>query len=173
MRKSLALFTLGVVIAAVTTSVIRKEQTLAVGQPMFLALAPRDPRSLMQGDYMVLRYQMATAVPMDGLARKGRLVVSLDTNNVATFARVYSKGKLAANEHLLVYRKRDGLRLGAESFFFQEGDAHFYDRARYGELRVAASGHSVLVGLLDEKLQPLGRPPASRPDASSPEPGRP
>jgi uncharacterized membrane-anchored protein len=48
------------------------------------------------------------------------------------------------------------VRLGAESFFFQEGHAQLYNGARYGEVRVAPSGTSVLVGLRGQEREPLG-----------------
>jgi len=144
-------------LAAVPFLIINKESTLAEGRTMLLRLAPRDPRSLMQGDYMVLRYAMANAVPSKELESKGCLVVALNTNNVATFKRVHKGEKLQDGEHLLAYRNRGGLRLGAESFMFQEGDAEIYARAWYGELKVDKEGSSVLVGLCGEDFQALKR----------------
>lgn len=41
------------------------------------------------------------------------------------------------------------LRYGAEAFHFQEGKAEVYQEARYGVLRIDASGTSVLAGLAD------------------------
>lgn len=86
------------------------------------------------------------------------MVVTLDDSSVATFKRFHSPATpLGAGEHLLRYRKSgNGIRLGAESFFFQEGNAKFYSGAKYGELRVAGSGDSVLVGLRGQELEPLG-----------------
>lgn len=144
-------------LAAVPFLIISKESTLSEGRTMLLRLAPRDPRSLMQGDYMVLRYAMANAIPSDQLENRGCLVISLSTNDVATFVRVHKGEALRDGEHLLSYRKRGGLRLGAESYMFQEGDAAVYERARYGELKVDEAGSSVLVGLRGEDLQPLKR----------------
>jgi len=40
-------------------SVIKKEKLLDNGQLVLLELAPVDPRSLMQGDYMALRYRIS------------------------------------------------------------------------------------------------------------------
>jgi uncharacterized membrane-anchored protein len=143
------------VIAVAGLLVMKKEETLANGRTMLLRLAPTDPRSLIQGDYMVLRYQMADSVL--GIEDKGCIVVSLDKNEVATFLRVYQGEILPEGEYLLFYRNRGGVRLGAESFMFQEGDADLYSKARYGELKVDASGKSVLVGLRGEDFRPLGR----------------
>ena len=41
-------------------SIYQKEQTLRDGQLVLFELAPVDPRSLMHGDYMSLRYREAT-----------------------------------------------------------------------------------------------------------------
>jgi uncharacterized membrane-anchored protein len=111
----------------------------------------------MQGDYMVLEYAIAEVVPESQLDDKGCIVVSLDENDVAKFVRTHKGEGLQAGEHLLFYRNRGGLRLGAESFMFQEGHADLYSAARYGELKVAESGASVLVGLRGEGFKPLGR----------------
>ena len=135
------------VICAVNFLIISKENTLAEGKSVLVKLAPVDPRSLMQGDYMILRYAMAREVSKKELADKGHIVISLDENNVAKFVRVHDGETLQDNEQLLFYRNRGGLRLGAESFFFQEGDAKLYDNAEYGLLKVDASGKSVLAGL--------------------------
>lgn len=145
--------------------VIQKEAVLSDGTTILLRLAPVDPRSLMQGDYMDLRYAVAREVGARAEAwpRDGRLVVRLDERGVARFVERWTEGRrLGPDEHLLRYRVRpgawgDGLRLGAESFFFQEGHADRYRDARYGELKVAEDGESVLVGLRGEDLEPLGR----------------
>ena len=65
---------------------------------------------------------------------------------------------LAENEKLLHFRSpnRWRLDLGAGSFFFQEGQADKFQNAKFGELRMAENGHSVLVGLRDSKYQSLG-----------------
>lgn len=158
MKKSILWAVALLILAAINFMIMEKEGTLDKGGTMLLRLAPRDPRSLMQGDYMVLRYALAREIPATELeADKGCLVVSLDEHNVAKFVRIHRNEELGSNEHLLFYRNRGGLRLGAESFFFQEGDAELYGEARYGELKVDESGGSVLVGLCGEDFRPLGR----------------
>lgn len=147
-----------IVLVAANGLIAHKEHVLANGRTVLFRLAPRDPRSLIQGDYMVLRYDIARRVPHSELRKKpdGRIVVKLDGNSVATFVRVHGGGPVAEGEQLLRYRWRRGLRLGAESFFFQEGHAKRYDRARYGELKVTPGGTGVLVGLRGEKFERLG-----------------
>ena len=160
MRRLLVFAIAGVVLAGVNFEIYKKEQLLAEGMTVFLKLAPRDPRSLMQGDYMVLRYRIATVPELKKVETDGYLVVARDEKKMASFSRVYEEGTvLDKNELLLHFRqRRRGIRLGAESFFFQEGHAKYYNNARYGELRVATSGESVLVGLRDAELNPLGVP---------------
>ena len=158
-RRSLLL--LGAVVALGTPGlkIWHKEQLVATGQPMRLDLGPRDPRSLAQGDYMVLRYGLAQDLREEARSwpPSGLLAVTLDADHIVVDARLHQDDPLAPAEHLLRYRLRSGrLLLGAESFFFQEGNASLYEPARYGELRVSAAGESVLVGLLDAELNILG-----------------
>jgi len=145
-----------------TALIVQKEALLATGKPVLLKLAPRDPRSLMQGDYMVLDYAISRERGWDqGEPKDGRLVLRLDEHGVGQFVRFHEPSTpLAPDEFLLRYRVRNGrVRLGAEAFFFQEGHAQRYDAARYGELRVAPNGTSVLVGLRGQDHEPLGEAP--------------
>lgn len=157
MKKVLFWGTTLLILVYVNFLIVEKERTLANGRTMLLRLAPIDPRSLIQGDYMDLRYRLAGIVPKDHLKDRGYIVVSLDKNNVARFIRLHHGEPLGADEHLLLYRNRGGLRLGAESFFFQEGDARLYERARYGELKVDRTGASVILGLRGDNFESLGK----------------
>jgi len=147
-----------VVLAYVNYGVWQKEDLVRSGEVLLLELGPRDPRSLIQGDYMVLRYDMARQLDPERLARRGQLVVTRDPDGVARFERIYAGGgQLAEDELLLTYHNRNGrITIGPESFFFQEGQADVYRDARYAELRVdPASGASVLTDLRDAELEPL------------------
>jgi uncharacterized membrane-anchored protein len=150
-----------IVLAFVNVNIIQTEIRLTQGQVIFLQLAPVDPRSLIQGDYMRLNYALTRELPpMNGLPEKGQVVLKLDQRHVATFDRVYQGGALAPQELLLNYRRQDNgqIQIGPESFFFQEGHANDYAQARYAALRVADNGQSLLVGLRSETLAPLGPP---------------
>jgi uncharacterized membrane-anchored protein len=156
MRRLVVFMMAIIILAIVNFEIYRKEQLLAEGTMVLLELAPVDPRSLMQGDYMRLRYQID--LPKSSQVQKdGYLVIEPDDKQVAHFKRIYQEGaSLQTNEILLRFRQRGGeIRLGAESFFFQEGHAKYYNNARYSELRVAPSGESVLVGLRDAERNPL------------------
>lgn len=140
----------------VNYAIYGKEQLIRNGQPIFLELAPVDPRSLIQGDYMALRYKIATDLESEDLPPRGKLVIKIADNGVASYVRVDDGTPLAADERLLNYYKHDWqIDLGATSFFFQEGTAEAYTDAEYGELRLDASGTSILIGLRGENLEPL------------------
>ena len=145
-------------------SILYYEHLAQRGQSMLLELAPVDPRSLMQGDYMRLDYRVSRGIEGVPGTLGGTLAVTLDERGVVTDARLLKAGaSLAPGEHKLRYRQAgDDVRLGAESFFFQEGNAELYDAARYGELRVDQGGNALLVGLRDEELNVLG-PPGAHP----------
>lgn len=166
MRRLLVFIIAIVVLAVVNFEIYQKEQLLAEGMTVFLELGPRDPRSIMQGDYMILRYQIAMLPELRKVKKDGYLVIERDEKQVAHFSRIHEEGTpLETNELLLHFRKRQReIRLGAESFFFQEGHAKYYNNARYGELRVALSGESILVGLRDTELKVLEPPKNSSED---------
>nr|WP_276599702.1 GDYXXLXY domain-containing protein [Nannocystis sp. SCPEA4] len=138
--------------------VFQKEQVLASGETVLLPLAPVDPRSLMQGDYMELRYALIRELgDVDRLAPRGTLVITRDADHVAQFVRVDDGRALAPGELRLRYAKRgSAVSLGAETFLFPEGEGPTLAAARYGELALAPAGDSVLIGLRDEARRPLG-----------------
>lgn len=144
------------VLGAANFAVWQHESTLARGQVMYLRLAPVDPRSIMQGDYMALRFELDTKLGANA-PRHGQAVVRLDARGVAEFVRVHQGEALAADERLLEFRGRGRrARIVTDAFFFEEGQARAYANARFGELRVRPDGVALLVGLADESLARLG-----------------
>src|SRR5882724_7575045 len=109
-----------IVFGVINGLIVQKQLVLADGQTVFLQLVPVDPRSIIQGDYMMLRYSPDTLPPQETVPTPdGRIVIKLDENFVGTFKRFYGGEALSANEVLLRYRKRGDLRLGRDSFFIQ------------------------------------------------------
>lgn len=166
-----ALLSLLAALALVNWSIFNKEQHLAHGQVVYLELAPVDPRSLMQGDYMALRFELAQSVRkalpktapdqsrpwrQSVEAADGHVVVALDERNVATYRDLYTEQSLGKDQILLRYRVRHGqVKFATNAFYFQEGHAGVYQPARYGRFRVDAHGELLLVGLNDAQLAPL------------------
>lgn len=154
-RLAAILLGLALVLGVTNYGIWQRQRVVESGRVLLLELRPVDPRSLIQGDYMALAYE-DQAFPDQARAkqmpRRGRVVLSLDENDVGRFVRLDTGGPLAPNELRLRYKLRldaGELRYGAESFQFQEGQAALYTDARYGILRVGPAGKSVLVGLAD------------------------
>ena len=151
------------ILLVVNGLILRKQQVVDTGRTVFLELAPVDPRSLMQGDYMILGYALARdeSFRSDGetVPTRGRVVLKLDEEGRGTFARFENADEepsLSDDEIYLGYRKwRRGWRFGIESFFFEEGQADTYDQARFAEVRVSDDGLPVLVDLRAEGLRTL------------------
>ena len=138
----------------------QKEKVIAEGKTFLVELGRYDPRSLIQGDYMRLWYDIPDDIRrgIEETRRDGKVVVTLDGSGVARVLRLHVKGEeLSEGEHLLSFRfRKNRAYLGARSFFFQEGHAQFYENARYGELKVDDAGDSVLIGLRGRDMEVLG-----------------
>lgn len=152
---------LALVLAVANWQIALKQAVIDHGETLLLPLGPRDPRSLMQGDYMVLRFQrlpFAPGLDIASLPDAGRLAVARDSSDVAISARPLEAGETAEPGELVVAYRREGQRLtvAPDSFFFQEGRARDFESARFAILKVAADGETGLVGLADDQRQPIG-----------------
>ena len=151
----------GVLILIVANvGIYQKQQLVDSGRVVLLELAPVDPRSLMQGDYMALRFRVADdafrTVDRSTLVN-GRLVLTLDERNVGRFTRFDSGEPLGTDEIVIRYRVRDNTpRFATNAFIFEEGTADAYARARFGEFRVSPSGDAILTRMRGEKFEMLG-----------------
>jgi uncharacterized membrane-anchored protein len=152
-----------IVLGAINVSIAGKERVIREGAVIFVELGPRDPRSLMQGDYMALRFELARQIEanarsggsssaLPGEGETGFADIALDDKGIATLA---NPG--ATPSAKLRYRIRKGaVWLGTNAFFFEEGTDTRYAPARYGEFRLdKKSGEAVLVGLRDAQLKTL------------------
>lgn len=190
------------VLAVVNTDIYRKEALLADGRTVILELAPVDPRSLMQGDYMALDFQATADVRQilsqaeespeaGGISRSGGyMLLRPDADGVHRVAAISASrdGHMrlegdanrdestdeptedtagardaaeplgdASTEVAMRFRMGEYGRpeVGVNAFFFTEGDAVRFERAKYGEFRVSDSGGFLLVRLLDVRRRPL------------------
>lgn len=138
-----------IVLVAVNGSIFAKEHIRKNGERIYLELAPVDPRSLMQGDYMALRFEIANRLsPVES----GSAAIELDERGVAHLDPQSQPGGLRIR-----YRIRNGgVWLGTNAYFFEEGTADRYTGARFGEFRLdRETGEAVLVGLRDAELRSL------------------
>ena len=165
-RRTLLLISLLVILAYGLYFALSREHILRNGELVLLELAPVDPRSLLQGDYMDLRYTIGQDLMDQELPGAGYLILLPDSSGLMQRVRAEAElSALAPGEVPLTYRLRESsvwggrlLVLGAESYFFEEGLADTFARARYGGLRLDGRGGSVLAGLYDADLRLIDPP---------------
>ena len=144
------------VFGTVNWQVAGKERLRADGLAVYLDLAPIDPRSLMQGDYMALNFQLTRDISLQSPEKSGAAILKLDDRGVGRFARLDTGAPRGLGEIRFRYRiRQNGVWLGTNAFFFQEGDQNRYAGARYGEFRVNESGDAILVDLRDKNMQKM------------------
>lgn len=143
-------------------AVLQKEEIVKEGRLVLLPLAPVDPRSLIQGDYMQLNYAINTdlrsaEINKEDLHKRGYVLLTLDAQNRGTFKGISKDLLLVDGDDVVAvkYFNWDGFNLsvGAESYFFQEGKDSLYEQAKFGGLRIDQQGNSVLIGLYKENLE--------------------
>ncbi len=152
-RWVIILLKLKVQLVFLTNSILKKEKFLSDGNIILLELAPVDPRSLLQGDYMRLRYAISENIDTDSISNRGFCVVTLDENGVAQRVRLQKEREpVHSEEYIIEYtaQKWIGINIGAESYFFQEGEGEKYEAAEYGGIKVDGKGNSLLIGLYDK-----------------------
>ncbi len=149
MRSKLSLLGLALVLATINLLIASKERALDQGRTVILELAPVDPRSLMQGDFMALNYALTQKLP-ESAPDEGVIYLELDDRGVATSL---STRPLTGRTALHYHREQGRVLFDTESFFFQEGQGPLFTGARYGELRVDREGYPILVALLDPQLR--------------------
>lgn len=169
-RRNLVLVSMIIILVGINWSIAGKEKHLATGHIVYLDLVPADPRSLMQGDYMALRFrigdQVYQALPKakehkrwrhNAEGEDGYVIVEQDEQGIAQFKQLYSEDKsLAENELRFRYRVRNGaVKFATNAFFFEEGQGEVYESARYGQFRVNDAGELLLTGMFDKDLTQL------------------
>lgn len=163
-QKIAVAITLALSLIGANHAIIEKENTLKTGKSVFLELAPVDPRSIMQGDFMRLRFDMANKISASESFNEDRtksldgyVVVDVDESGVGTFNAIYDNQSLTNNQVLMQFRKRNGrIQFATNAFFFQEGDAKLFDNAEFGEFKVADDGELLLKAMYDQDLKLLG-----------------
>lgn len=142
-------------------NIVKNEKVLSEGETVLLELRPVDPRSLMQGDYMTLHYEVCNHIYGLEAELNKFCVVQLDDDRVAHFVSLTNDAAVALREDELLLRYsleknswgEKFYTIGSDSYFFQEGTAIKYETAKYGMLKVVTKGEMIgscsLVGLCD------------------------
>ncbi len=143
-------------------SILQNENHKKEGVTVYLELVPRDPRSLLQGDYMALNYKIITDITKACLEweRQGKHVspqvqayLQIDENMIGNFVSLQIDAvEHEKNEILLPFKfhKNRVILSLSKSYFFEEGQAKTFEKATYGVFKYA-QGKLLLVHLADEK----------------------
>lgn len=172
MKNKLYILFLVLIALVMAYSIGKKEYHLRNGEVFYLALAPVDPRSLMQGDYMTLDYDVNLKLPKDiwnsiKYLIGGAVVLEKDGSGIAEFVSLYEQGqKLKVNQFAIKLVRanrrlwvRGNVSVAPTSYMFQEGMAEKYSKAKYGILKHFATGSGpgevLLIGLADDNLKTI------------------
>ena len=160
-----ALVTLILTLGVAQFTIHQNEDVLENGESIVLKLAPRDPRSLMQGDYMELYYELLNQVrdslPNEEITHsKAYALLTLDEQRIATLCRIefekpqHFDGCTQGIYLPITLNNYGDSSLPTHQFFFPEGKGEYYNQAEYGEYRFK-EGKVLLLRLLNTELQRL------------------
>lgn len=174
----ITIIVLGVIVYAFQVKADR-DQLILTGKEILLELAPVDPLSLLQGQYMIINFALEREEIeiKDQDVNSGRIhlspngfttiVLRYNESGVANFNRFKDDQLLASNEILFKIKARRHWRdnrsensyridVEQESFLFKENTEKKYEeKAKYGVFKVGPDGDFVLVDLADKDLNKL------------------
>jgi uncharacterized membrane-anchored protein/uncharacterized membrane protein len=135
------------------------EKLLQEGSSVKLELTPVDPRSLLQGDYVVLSYTISTppeTAELEGSSSRSkiRVVLAPDRDGVHRFNRFYNEGESLAPGEIVINGRLNGygsIYYGIENYFVPEGTGlEVEQNARYAYIRISRKGDALLERLAGE-----------------------
>lgn len=155
--------------------ILKNEQNLKHSDSVYVRLAPVDPRSLIQGDYMVLNYDLSfwglpeqnnqTDIPTSDIVIQNKpkfiAYVALDAQRrvVKTSFDPRLLEMYPTSSHRLMLKnpsnRLSALYPASNSFLFAEGLAECYQEAQYAEFKVDERGSAILASLRGEDLKDL------------------
>ena len=177
------LLIINIVILFVVTgfSANKEESYKKLDSYFYLELTPVDPRSLLQGDYMTLNYDITDKASdfiynnrtyiYDGEnenevdkirelrkladAKRAYIAVRLDENKVAKFVKI-TKEKTDEKDLLFIAYKTNGydVNINVNSYLFQEGTGDKYEEARHSKV-VLVGNKLRLIDLRDKDFKEI------------------
>lgn len=139
----------------------QKEILLQSGTEIKLELAPVDPRSMLQGDYVILNYAITRELLKENIFAKNServLVVLRQEGDVYRYTGFYKY----RGQWNLPYEEKEGdivlrgnvrgynLLFGIEQYYVPEGTGREVEEStRFAILKVSKNGDAILVGLSD------------------------
>ena len=176
MRKIIPLVLAIICIVIFSGLMWKNESHLKNSQSIYVRLQPVDPRSLIQGDYMVLDYQLYLAPESTAenqsdqiysghshdqyIHNKSSVPVYVELNAERIVIHTYFDRPKATSVSKLILKnpnnRADLLYPASKSFLFSEGLAECYQQAQYAEFKVDSQGNAILASLRGGGLRDLG-----------------
>ena len=184
MKKMIPLCLALVSIAVFLGLIFKNEWHLKHSQNIYVRLQPVDPRSILQGDYMQLNYQLYFA-PQNSTLENTNQQSSNQADDI--FSGYYFDQIIQNKSSIVTYVELDSQRRvihtsfeplknvqvqrlilqnpnnrytmlypASKSFLFAEGLAECYQQAEYAEFKVDEQGNAILTALKGNQLQDLG-----------------
>jgi len=135
----------------------KSETLLANGELIKLQLAPVDPRSLLQGDYLTLRYAISNLpIENDGWNKLVKVGLNKNKNGIYVYSGHYVVGKEIPKD---IKEKADvwivgrfkgntNVEYGIENYFVPEGTGlELQEKVNYAYVKVATNGDAMLINL--------------------------
>ncbi|WP_440206807.1 GDYXXLXY domain-containing protein [Acinetobacter oleivorans] len=150
--------------------VAKNEWHLHHSKNIFIELRPVDPRSILQGDYMALAYELnlQSLKALAGSENEALDQVIFNHSSVPAKVILDSQNRVVhtildinnsfAGQSLILKNPENRLQAlypASRSFLFAEGLAQCYQKAKYAEFKVNTKGEAILFDLRGEELQPL------------------
>lgn len=137
------------------------QRALQTAQTVYFKIEPVDPRALLSGDYMQLRYDFERPY----LAEQGQaLVLQVGENNVLYLPSAAAEDEAQASaaqadtpqrpQTVRIKTLRSHYRV-PHQFYFQEGTGKKYENAVYAKAAVLPNGSILLLGLTDKNFNLL------------------
>ena len=153
-----------------------RDQLILTGKEIMLELAPVDPLSLLQGQYLIIDFKLEDAeiefdeneINSEKVSygyRHHRIVLSYNELGVAKFNRFEDDQPLNSDE--LLFKVRRAIRRNNTKYFYkidvsqnsflieENTEKKYEEKAKYGVFRVGPDGDYVLVDLADKDLNKL------------------
>ncbi|MGB8002272.1 MAG: GDYXXLXY domain-containing protein [Anaerobacillus sp.] len=140
----------------VTYNGIKNEVAIQSGKEVRLALEPVDPRSMLQGDYVNLRYDISTLAGATNFTANKKIKVVLSPTSEKTYEyggyykmegnwnKPYepTDGDIVVNG--ITYSNND-VQYGIESFFIPEGSGDEFEDITVAVIKVSENGDALLI----------------------------
>ena len=179
MKKMIPLWLAAFSIALFLIMIGRHEWHLTHSDSIYVKLKPVDPRSILQGDYMALNYQLyfaelspAMELIEDHLPSDTAKAYFYNQPSILSYVQLDAQRRVIqtrfdpqllndypdASAKLVLrnpHNTFEGLYPAARSFLFAEGLEPCYRNAQFAELKVRENGQPLLVNLVGENLKAL------------------